>query len=716
MKLTHYIYISTALAMLTACGEDIEPVYTVGEADNAIVLSAGVADGMPKTQTRGATRAAGDPTYVAFQTGTEMALRIDGTWLGHTEPNISQPSTGTINAVADSDKDLDPSDSDNNKDTRGVALSPQLYWDDYGTADPKNIDSNNGGEAPNGSGGRQKGLTIYGVAVDGETSAFNILPNGNDGANWTNFQWIIDPDQKTGWEKYDLLTSNNIREGSAGDGADGTYKFDNRNAANPGNLLKFTHAMSKVTVNLIAGKGFTAGKFEATPSVTLKKFVVKGHVNIINKTTTPASDASQISITPKYASGDGGGTTPAKYEAIVYPGRTLTDSDELLELEADGNKYYVTTKALYDVIGSDKTMKQGVNYVLNITVNKTAVHVEATIVDWVYVEGADAPKINVDKVYGATPDAFAKSFSVLRSAGSVSGTYLKDADRAKVNYSDDKYTMTPQLYWPTHSIHYYFRGVYPQIDKKDNSDQKLGPVIADDFVHSNDKTYIKVENEAYRSGYYPSDLMIGMPRTKNGELDETCKVEDHKDDEGNFPGGICATEGKINLNFRYVMSQVKVELYSSESTSKDHVSFGENTEVIITGGYKEGQIQLSNGVADFTKSIADYSMTRPTASEYTKYHDAIIPQTLSNGLSFKIKVEDENATGSYDYYEISVKDILVQEQQAGTPETWSDLHTIEAWEPGKIYTYKLTITKTGVKIIATITDWINVKGSTTIWM
>ena len=88
----------------------------------------------------------------------------------------------------------------------------------------------------------------------------------NTETNWEALSWTLPTDQRpTGYQPADkdLLISNNVRAETD----DGTYKFDLRNN---GKLLEFKHAMSKITVNLKAGAGFTGSGFtEETPVVSL---------------------------------------------------------------------------------------------------------------------------------------------------------------------------------------------------------------------------------------------------------------------------------------------------------------------------------------------------------------------------------------------------------------------------------------------------------------
>ena len=87
------------MALLTACAskEDVvSPTYTVGENDNAIKLRAGIREGGSGVETR-ATEDSHDK-HLAFTNGTKAALRIDGTWTGHSTEPVSQTTTATIGA------------------------------------------------------------------------------------------------------------------------------------------------------------------------------------------------------------------------------------------------------------------------------------------------------------------------------------------------------------------------------------------------------------------------------------------------------------------------------------------------------------------------------------------------------------------------------------------------------------------------------------------
>lgn len=705
------IFVLTVL--ITACSEDALPTYSVGAADNAITLCAGI------SQQAHLTRAIDDNhgQHTNFKPWTAKAvLRMDGKrkagpWRLRTTATMTKVVDGT------------------NEKHNEVTMDPVLYWDDFHTADPDNDD------------GRKYGLEIYGASVDGYWIAggnAGTLPDETDvnGNNlkalltssfddWKQLHWTLPLDQSSeSFTNSDLLTSNNITTGK-----DGTLKFaDVKSGNKPSNLLVFTHAMTCITVELTAGEGFpvsgnpATAKFQTEPSVTLLGFPYVGIVNVINKTTTPTA-ADFTEGTP--ATGDiksfirhGGTNHTATLQALVYPGCAFDDATNVLRIMADGNEYLVTAKKMNEAMttAGHAKFQQGTNYVFQVTVNKTGVDVTATIKEWdVITAENEAPIINFDKCYGQDGTAFTETFSLYRSIVKKDGPYTNEADQAVITYdkATSRYVMTPQLYWPDHTTHYFFRAIWPQVGTAN------GPA---EITNGNS---IEVQNEAYTAGKYPSDLRIGMPRKADGTPDETCKKTGagHDGKEGicatDAPDGSAhgtdGTDGKIHLNFQYAMSQVVVQLNTNpDASSTNKVTFDEKTKVEILNGYTEGALMLGDGSSVFSNYVdknQDYTMHNETAGNYTNYRDAIVPQTLTYkdeqgkdvNLKFRITVGD-------DAYEtvLGIKDIPVTIGRVQ--------QKIDAWQPGKKYVYTLTITKTGVTVTATIADWDTVTADTPIWM
>lgn len=708
MNLKQLIYITLAV-ILAACSEDTTvSSSTVGAADNAIVLYAGISKGGDDVQTRAvANPDANHTSHLALDVNTQLRLKVDGTWKGKADCSLSHGAVVSGEASQLTTATIGEGIKVNAEDvaTHNAVIfttDEQLYWDDYGTADLNNMPTSKGGKVSDGSDGRTKGLDILAVAINGKTAAPEV-------SSWTALSWDVGTPENGvishtgGWSEKDLLVCNNVKY-NANSELDNAYKFDDRAA---GKLLEFTHAMSKITVNLTAGAGFKGGTFVNKPTVTLLGFNYTGTVDVASKTSTPGAGTANIDA--QLVSG-GASSPTAQYDALVFPGNTITNiaTDYILELNADGNIYQVNGTKLYEkmtAISHGYVIKQGVNYVLNITVNKTGINVTATIKDWTDVTAEnDAPVISVTHAYGYDGTQFStdKSFSFLRSTTKNAG-YSKDA---QMDYTSSSSTcaLTPMLYWPDHNTHFFFRATWPVIAGSGT----YGEYIPNDkFTGDN---AIAVVNEKFNAGHYPSEMMLGYPRVSDGDAtaDETCKAG-HKEADGTTPTpGICATQGNINMDFRYAMSQVIVELKTNEEVSATNkVTFDGETKVEIIGGYTSGKLMLADGASDFTgETVGPYVMNNKADDDYDSFHDAVIPQALTNDsgdLRFRITVKTGTTLDKYETV-LGIKSIKVNGDQ-----------TITSWEPGKKYTYTLTITKTGIQVTATVKDWIAVTASDNIW-
>ena len=681
------------MALISACTseDDIKPIYTVGEADNAITLRAGVSTGESDVQTRATD--SNHNNHLAFTQGTKAALRIDGTWTGQIPEaeEVSQTTTATIGAKT--------ADSKHN----ALTMSPMLYWDDYGTADPDN------------TAGRSEGLTIYGVAVDGYKTEGNFaLPSETNNnlttiSNWEALHWTLPEDQTSGWANYDLLTSNNIKEG---EGSDGTLKFDEVKNNSASDLLVFTHAMSKITVNLKAGEGFPGytesssnAKFENNPSVKLLSLYISGTYNVETKSPNAQETATDIQM---HLSSGGAGNNSATFDALVFPGNSWTDattanSTNILELKADGNIYKVTAEKLFAAMNENNhhAITQGYNYVLNITVNKTKVNVEATIKDWDVVNSDPVtPEINISASYGqpvSGSNAFTKCFDLYRSTTIATGYDENDTAEginpaATYTYSGTSGSWDKTIYWPNHETHYFFRGVYPQ-----------GHTV----ITEGGNDVIRVINATYTQEAAPSDLMIALPRSSGS-------CENHsKDIETN---GICATKGTITMNFEYAMSKVELRLKSDGAEGFDYVDLTQSgTKVEIIEGYTKGKIKLEDGLhTTYTDSDkGDYGLSKqatPASGFQMSTLDAIVPQELSDNVLFKITVK--NSDGTTDVYTAQVNKIKGKKAS----ETTATATEITEWKHGEHYIYTLDVKKSQIFVSATITDWTTVNASDDVWM
>lgn len=662
-----YITLFASLLTLAGCSD---------EADNAV----SIADKHPIALTVGAdapvsravvTDGTGK-TLNAFNDVTDiwMVMQSDYEALADADLNFkgSQTTTNCVTMGTTGAKT-----ASNNENVVNFTAANTRYWDDAHA--------------------RSSALSIWAIAVPGVTG---------DGAKWgskTAGTWNTTAETKTlDWsisaaqssesvKNQDLCFSNNItktpetRDERMKYGTTTQYKFDQ------GKLI-FYHALTKITIKLVEGDGFntTSTSDFTLDNITLKGFKLSGTFDVAQGEFTSTGDVTAITSMSQVEKTAANMTL----EALVVPGTDLNETlADAISFSVDKSAFKVSAATLKEKlpVGFDK-FEAGKNYVFTFTVNKTDIELTATIAGWDTVTGQNyAPKINITEVYGqekTETNNFAKGFTFYRSLSKADG-YAKGSD-ITYNSTDKTYSFVDQLYWPDHETHYFFRGIWPKVANDGTPEAKVSA------------SAVAVENVSYSGGSYPSDLMLGYPRKADGSSDETCKVH-------TTTSGICATEGEIRMNFQYVMSQVKVNLTTSEGAdAKNKVVFDSNTKVEIIGGYKEGAIMLENGVASFAgKSTADYTMNR--AGSDILYHDAIIPQTLGD-MKFRITVTDPDDDHS-DSYEtvLGIADIVM-----------SDGSKISSWEPGKKYVYTLYITKTGIKVKATIKDWITVTGGTSIWM
>ena len=685
------IIFATALTALAACSDDVATGrYSVGEEDNLVRLTTGV-ENAPSAAMQ--SRAALDGHY-ALQDGTAINLYVEGDWTRKTPSNIVK--TPVYSAQADSDND--------NINALTWKSGDHLYWDDFGTADPDNTAN------------RAKGLGILAVAIDGVKSATSVPEAAwlsEDSSN--DFQWTVTTDGTNSF-KNDLLVANNLYHVS-----DATpiyrYTFDEQKelASKPEEArLDFKHVLSKITFKLTAGKGFTDihgnPGFLDTPIVTLTRnktgesnpewCYTSGTVNIKTAKATNNGTLSKVKLDDIDRTG-----AIVTEEAIIYPESAFgnKDADVIAQINSFGNVYYITAEKIRKAIGGLDASHEhaskyytlpGYNYIFNITLNKTDVVVTATITDWKTVTATeDIPEIlpmaTISWGNGGGTAADLKEFKFYSS-------YHKDKEYnalATAKCNDGSNGTTPwnfydasdnvtKLYWPSHNTHLFFRGVSPS------------------STTVNDQKEIAISNTKYTKGTNAANLLIGMPEISSGTM---CDNPDHEHIDMSVYG-ICARKEPINLNFRYMMSQVEVIL--NTTSGADKVAIGENTVVEITNAYSSGVVSLGTREVTVSGSTGNYTLDADAVEtdadkKKLQRRSAIVPQPLE-GLKFKVTVT--NADGTKDVYYSTIKDILVESK------------TITEWKSGYHYKYTLTLKKTGISVTATITDWIPANGSDNVWM
>ena len=642
---------------------------------------------MTRTGDEEATTTTTTSSYYAMQAGTQVRLKVDGIWNRKDPSVISKPTTCTTVAATETSKTINALSFNENE---------TLYWDDYGIGDPENSEN------------KANGLQVLGVAVDGMDKAPEIT-------EWESLEWPVITNGKNVLNS-DILVSNNLTGTDA-------YKFVKPTKDHPGNLV-FVHPLSKITINLKAGVGFTEGtignttyKFVEDPVVTLTNAttlatisdnaycLTKGTINISDASAT--SDGTKAAVVAGTTSNTDNTYTVIK-QAIVYPGTQFGDSDDdvIAVVQADDNVYYVKADQIRAAMkandaSTNYTTKAGYNYIINVTVTKTGILTTATVKAWNEVNAEEAfPKINViapvGNQGGSIPSEFNGKFGFWLSTD-IDKEYVCGATPTIKSDGSVDWGGTTTLYWPDHNTHYHLRGIYPK-------DTEVTSNAAGEDV-------VKVANGAYDASTSPSNLLIGMPEF---DVETLCGNRESGHTQVDMrTGGICAREANINLNFRYMMSQVEVNLTSNSIDASSKVVLDNATVELVNVG-TEGNILLSDRSAEIT---SEGTFILPHTSGYN-YHGVIIPQTLidnaatdKNKVKFKITLyTDATKTTKTDVYYADVAPIKVKEKNSS-----ADAAATDVWQSGVHYVYNLNITKTQINASVSLTDWKTYEASEEVW-
>lgn len=684
------------LLTMTSCSQDEEGNVTYDSEKTPILFTVGQTGVSPLTR---AVVSGGEPAR-AFTKDTRLFLYMEA----EKSEKIKKKwgcNYGTAAGVADAADGIQSA----------VAFSDNyLYWDDAFARDTKLTVYS---LAMANSMAESMTTTSPAVTLNATTSRYAFTEEATDISPTVSITLGKDNKQDvTSVSQQDLVFSNNVSKLSG----DSRMKYNQGTKLFDKGELVYNHTLASMTFKLNAGKGFDGVDdfrfVDAAGNPTgfeLKGFYGKGTFNVKEGTFAPHDPANIIDYTDiAHVATE---TKAHTLKALLVPGTDMTAETEAVSFIIEGNKYVLTKAQLYNAIkanlanveGSDvkeavladgKYLKPGVNYEFVFRVSKTDIEITAAVKDWENVTAVEEePLINVttsvgDKTSGKQ-DAF-KSFDF----------YLSDAAKpdAKTAYEklsvasgektdgSEKWTFKSPLYWPSHSTHYFMRGVFPT--ETAVTAGKIG-----------------ITNTTYDTQAFPSNLLVGAPVIASGTM---CGNDDHTQVDMST-GGICAREATVNLTFNYMTTQIEVKL-STPDTGSDRVTLA-GAKVEIVDGYTNGTVNIHDKTVDVTGNVADYTVGHVASEDANSRHATVVPQSLTNSdgkdLRFRITLTGEN--GTTDIYYATIKNIKVKTSAEATPEN------ITKWEPGKHYIYSLLMRKTKLEVSASIVDWIPVQGSDDVW-
>lgn len=567
--------------------------------------------------------------------------------------------------------------------------------------------------------GRDAQLSVFAIAVPGMPSPSNagktledLLTKPEKDKVWESaalselVSWTVSTDQSKDNKlaAEDLVYSNNIQGADNDETNDKRLKFK-LNSGSPTNgpgtfaqgKLEFKHALSRITVNLTKGTGFTTSSFAFTSTsgnVSLINVPVSGELNLV--------DGAWDKVTPGTISGmELQSSTADKYSlmAQMLPGYVInsTGTDvNMLSFEIDNNTYYVTQAQMYaaldNALPADKakisfennsvTMQKGYNYVFNITVNKTSVVVTATLATFEEVAAGDIDKDNShgELTFKTTGDDN-DDFKLYR---------LEDSNHASATNWFGAYTAAD-----------------PDQLTKDNGVWKTGWYFENDaaFYHfravgKNAAIVNDTDGDYFNMSSGTTDYHWGAPMNEKA----TMEYNQTTGYASSISDAIRATTSTINLTELHMMSNIHIVLRTT--TGNDAVvlydeSKNQKCEVKLTDFYAAGKVNLGNGLVTVTSSIltANQAFTEPT--DYSTEAEAsnthvklktpftlyVVPQYVkrsSDAIGLTITTPDGNV--------YTIKDL-----SASTSTLF--------WEPNHEYTYTFTLTKAGVVVTCTVQAW-----------
>lgn len=513
-------------------------------------------------------------------------------------------------------------------------LGVTLYWDDFSNTTDDITSSD-------------RRLRVgYGFCYNGGTPS-TALNEANATVGWT----VLDNQQEGASDpaadkirKSDLLWAGNQNP----------VKYDHDHVR-PGvaNIVKlpvtYTHAMSKVTIEIVLDEGFATktdgkavafGDNETTPVLYANKAAtVVDAINQTLKTTEVSGDAAKITM--RLAEDE---STPKRrvYEAIIAP--TVMKAGNLLAtVEVDGNKYELKltdellktlptgvsgntwASQLYGYTQNDGSVSKsssetqqsaehpdgitlsGINYRLIAKLKKQRIEVEAKILPWddVYASMDGKISFNADVVTSEEKDGSASiaagSFDLWRATANTLETdydYNRDTSDGITKASTYQYTTTGKwevmsgnniLYWENATTPYYFRAL-----------ATAGGYDSEGKVTS--LTHVDCTDKDGRAAAQGIDLLWAQT-TKHEAKDANGNPIPHPTEAGKskvYEAGeaIDPRTGNVPLTFEHAMSKISVTL--ATTTGEDKVDLTDAT-ISIINLYNGGTIRVMDGtIADLT--------------------------------------------------------------------------------------------------------------------
>lgn len=632
MIIRRYFILSLSALMLAGCAGD-EEVNNSSSTDERLPLrlEATLSGNRPVTRAEGSKFETGDVLYSyvqhVYKDGEDYkkAPDIQASLVEFKNPTVDEVDGNTYNL------------------TPGTAL----YWDDFS----KSSDDGASDLRKDNHGLR----SYYGYCYNGTEITSGALIKDTGVLTWST---TANQSTAAALKKNDLLWSQTQKP----------VTYNHARDAHGTITVPYTHAMSMFTIVVEAKDGYKDGDLKNT-IVTLKGVSEVGTFDAPKGEVT-ASGSIDVTMCPDGNTNE----TTRTYQAVTVP-HTKLEKDKVLATitDAGGNNYeiIITEKMLEAAnwgngLTSGET-KSGVNYLLNVKLNKQAISVSATLADWIPVTATGEGEIQFsadikDKGNNDTNLKKNDSFSLWR-AKKVGDTAPAESDfgtKATIySYDGESFSVSSTsdpIYWPNKDDSYFFRALAYQ-----TSEHTLLEVTSTEAKQGTDLLWATTPvHETYEAG------AAIAPRT-----------------------------GTVPLSFEHAMSKVIITLATKEDTDDPaYVNLSKAT-IKLTNLSTSGIIALIDGEINAADAVA-------SAFDDGKSGDIkmMIPQKLDNA-KLVINLHDGATDATSTTYSLSLKDCIDDKTKV----------KIGEWLRGNQYSYTITITKEEVKFRAMIQKWTENYGS-----
>lgn len=729
---THLLYIiGVSAALLSSCHDDFSADAYLNGSEKTPLTACALIDGAGGVRSRAVDK--------GFETSDKLVAYLrhvtwDGTTAGartsvaaDKAPQLVTFTKGSTAMTAYDGSDITPIGtgvalgltSTNTKQTADLTASPLLYWDDFSSSADADHDLRTDGHYLQ---------SFYGYCYNGGTPT-TALTETTGALGWT-----VSADQHEGFKTSDLLWS---AEQTPVAYAHATY---NGGTAHGQLILPYTHAMSKVTVEVVCEDGFDANVANfANASVVLKGMqtvasliaptgtstAVPGtaDANVKNITTQPIAHATQSNVCYSFA-------------ALIAP-TTFIDGKVFAAINnVDGNNY---TLALSDAIlnteaandwasrltgysaAAGGTTQPGVNYLITITIKKQTISVNAEIRDWDEVSATGVGVIQfasdvTEKTGAIATELQTDGFDLYKAPEAATPAYGKAATTYSYVDTDaddapDTWKRTNEIYWPNATDRFFFRALSGATadDHDSPTNESLTMENGHDVLWGTTKehkgTALDGSSYDYAKGAALNPRTGDVPLTFSHPMAKvTFKLLD-KNLDATLPDGVSATDYDNPLNPRINLAGATIQIVDLATGGTLNLHDGSITPAEHTSGNK----LFSEDTASDPKRMGYYAaFENGSATSYdtelTLCDYSVIPQTIGDGAMVIVTLADGTT------YKTQLNTCTVTATASGT----AIMHPVDAvinqWNRGVSYTYTILLSKEKITFRALIENWDKVEG------